>query len=73
MDRIRISLAAARVNAGYSQKEAAKALKTTTKTVQNHESGKTVPAWDMVEGYAHLYQLPIDCISFGRNSALSGK
>lgn len=72
MDRIRISLAAARVNAGLSQKEAAKRLHTTTKTIQNHESGKTEPGWNMVERYANLYGLPIDAIFFGKNSALSG-
>lgn len=72
MDRIRISLAAARVNAGLSQKEAAKILKITTKTIQNHESGKTEPGWKMAERYADLYGLPIDSIFFGKDSALSG-
>lgn len=69
MDRIRISLAAARVNAGFSQKEAAKCLCTSVKTIQNHESGKTEPGWKMVEKYADLYGLPIDYIFFGNNSA----
>ncbi len=69
MERIRISLAAARVNAGLSQKEAAKSLNTSIKTIQNHESGKTEPGWEMVEKYSKLYGLPIDNISFARSSA----
>ena len=69
MEKFRISLAAARVNAGLSQKEAAEALKTTIKTIQNYKSGKTEPGWEMVEKYSKLYKLPIDNISFTRNSA----
>lgn len=69
MPQIRISLAAARVNAGFSQKEAAKRLKTSIRTIQNHESGKTEPAWGIVEKYSTLYNLPIDNIFFGSNSA----
>lgn len=59
LEEIRISLAAARVNAGLSQKEAAKSLNTSIKTIQNHESGKTEPGWEMVEKYSKLYGLPI--------------
>lgn len=69
MDPIRISLAAARVNAGLSQKEAAKHLNTSVRTIQNHETGKTEPGWSMVEKYSALYGLPIDNIFFGTNSA----
>ena len=39
----KITLAAARVNAGLSQQEAAKALGVSVATLQNYESGKTVP------------------------------
>lgn len=62
MEQIRISLAAARVNAGFSQKEAAKRMNTSVKTIQNHEAGKTEPGWSMVEKYSALYGLPIDNI-----------
>ena len=44
----KITLAAARVNAGYSQKEAASRLKINERTLQNYESGANVPDWDMV-------------------------
>lgn len=43
----KITLAAARVNAGYSQKEAASRLKINERTLQNYESGANVPDWDM--------------------------
>lgn len=39
----KITLAAARVNAGYSQKEAASRLKINERTLQNYESGANVP------------------------------
>jgi DNA-binding XRE family transcriptional regulator len=71
MDRIRISLAAARVNAGLSQKESAKRMHTSVKTIQNHESGKTIPGWKTAERYASLYGIPLDYIFFGCNSAKS--
>ncbi len=71
MEHIRISLAAARVNAGMSQKESARRMKTSVKTIQNHESGKTVPGWKTAERYAALYGIPLDYIFFGRSSAKS--
>ncbi|MFR2614039.1 MAG: helix-turn-helix domain-containing protein, partial [Subdoligranulum sp.] len=45
----KISLAAARVNAGLNQQEAAKALGVSVATLQNYESGKTVPQWGTVQ------------------------
>lgn len=73
MAQIRISLAAARVNAGFSQKESAKRMGISVKTIQNHESGATIPTWSTAENYASLYNVPIDFIFFGSRSALSEK
>lgn len=67
----KITLKAARVNAGLSQKDAAKALHISTATLQNYESGDTVPDWNKVHEIETLYQYPADHIFFGRNSALS--
>ena len=51
----KITLAAARVNAGLSQQEAAKALGVSVATLQNYESGKTVPQWGTVQKIEAVY------------------
>lgn len=65
MDYPKITLAAARVNAGFTQKKAAKELGVCQKTLQNYESGVQVPDWDMVNKIEKLYQFPADFIFFG--------
>lgn len=66
-----ITLKAARVNAGYPQREAAKLLGISPATLQNYEAGVTVPDWNMVKKIETTYNFPSDYIFFGRNSALS--
>ena len=56
----KITLAAARVNAG--QQEAAKALGVSVATLQNYESGKTVPQWGTVQKIEAVYNFPADFI-----------
>lgn len=46
MDTLRISLAAARVNANMTQEKVAKALGLSTQTIINWENGKTQPKID---------------------------
>ena len=58
----KISLAAARVNAGLNQQEAAKALGVSVATLQNYESGKTVPQWGTVQKIERVYKFPADFI-----------
>lgn len=65
---IRISLAAARVNADLTQKEAAKKLKINVSTLQNYETGKTCPNWDMIHRMESLYGIPMDYLNFQKNS-----
>jgi transcriptional regulator with XRE-family HTH domain len=67
----RITLKAARVNAGHSQREAAKLLGISPATLQNYEAGATVPDWDMVKKIETTYNFPSDYIFFGHNYALS--
>lgn len=67
----KISLKAARVNAGFSQKEAAEKLGICVATLQNYENGDTVPNWEIVDRISAVYHLPPDFIFFGRNYALS--
>ena len=61
---IKISLRAARINAGYSQKEASDLLKISNKTLCNWENGKTFPDQPMIEKLCKLYKLTYDQIDF---------
>ena len=58
----KISLAAARVNARLSQREAAKMLGVDRTTLQKYEQGKTVPSWDTVKRIEKIYAYPLDYI-----------
>lgn len=64
-DYPKITPAAARVNAGLSQDEAAKLLNVSKETVSNYERGKTVPDWDTVKRIENVYNFPSDFIIFG--------
>ena len=64
----RISLKAARVNAGLSQKEAAEKLDISRATLQNYENGKTTPNVLMSRKIEELYRFPTDYILFGINT-----
>ena len=66
---IRISLAAARVNAGVNQREAAKKLGISKATLANYEAGKTIPDWDMAMKMEEVYQFPAANIIFARKYA----
>ena len=67
----RISLKAARVNAGLKQSEAAEALGVDRATLHSYEAGKTIPQWDMVEKIESLYGVSASNIFFGKQLALS--
>ena len=58
------TLKGARVNAGYSQKAAAKELNISNKTLCNWESGATVPNITQVNALCELYGRKIDEINF---------
>lgn len=60
---LRISIKAARVNAGMSQKDAALALGISKDTLGNWEKGKTAPRATMLTKFSEVYQIPIDAIS----------
>lgn len=60
----KISLKAARVNAGYSQKEAAKVLEISNKTLCSWENRKTFPDQPMIEKLCDLYGVTYDMIDF---------
>lgn len=59
---IQISLAAARVNAGFKQDEAAKKLGVTPKTLRGYEQGKVIIPSTTLRKAAKLYNIPSDMI-----------
>lgn len=61
---IKISLAAARTNAGYTQKQVAEALNVAVSTVRNWELGITTPNVAQAYALCELYGMPIDCLKF---------
>lgn len=67
-DVLQISLAAARVNAGYTQDDVARELHVSKTTVINWEKGKVVPAFIVLNALSGLYKIPIDNISLPEKS-----
>ncbi len=61
--QIRISLEAARVNAELVQKDAAKLIGVSLKTLQNYENGKTKPNWDTLIKMSNIYNIPIGMLN----------
>lgn len=59
MNEYRVSLEAARVNAGLTQDEAAKKIGVSKKTIVNYEKGYSVPNWNVVMKMAEVYSVPI--------------
>lgn len=61
-DKLQISLAAARVNAGMTQEDVAKRMHVSKNTVINWEKGKVSPAFSTLQVLSALYRIPIDNI-----------
>lgn len=61
----KLTLAAARVNAGITQADAAKKLGIGAKTLCLYESGKRKPKWDIVIAMSKLYGISIDFLNVG--------
>ena len=59
-----ITLKAARVNAGFTQKEVAKRLKISKGTLASYEMYRTIPSVDLAQRIANLYGLDVDKIIF---------
>lgn len=64
MSELKISLAAARVNANLKQSEVAEKLHVGKQTVVNWEKGKTEPKTSQMRLLSELYKIPIDNIFF---------
>jgi DNA-binding XRE family transcriptional regulator len=65
---VKITLKAARVNAGYDQKTAAELLGVGNKTLGSWENGITFPDWPMIEKICKLYGVPYDQLNFLPNN-----
>lgn len=65
-EAIQISLAAARVNAGLTQREVAEKLGISNNTLVAWEAGKVVPSVTAARQLADIYQIPLDNIFFAK-------
>ena len=59
-----MSLRALRVNMGLVQKEAAKLIDVSNKTLMNWEKGNTYPNQKQIEKICEVYGVPYDFIDF---------
>ena len=64
---LQISLAAARVNAGLTQREAAEKVGVSHVTLLNWEHGKTRPDIATARRLAELYEIPLDNLYLSDN------
>jgi len=62
LSEFKISLAAARVNAGLTQNDVAKVLKVGKQTVVSWEKGKSEPKMSQSRQLSELYNMPLDYI-----------
>ena len=60
----KITLKAARVNAGLSQEEAAKQIGVAASTLRNWEAGKTFPTQPKIEKMCEVYDISFDVLFF---------
>mgnify|MGYP004551849941 CR=1 FL=1 len=71
MDKLQISLAAARVNAGMTQADVAKEMHLTKQTIVNWENHRIIPKPAQLEMMCRLYNIPLDNIFLPDKSTLS--
>ncbi len=71
MDKLQISLAAARVNAGMTQADVAKEMHLTKQTIVNWENNRIIPKPAQLEMMCRLYNIPLDNIFLPDKSTLS--
>ena len=70
---VKMSIRAARVNVGFSQKEAADRLGVSNKTLGNWEQGITFPPADKINAICELYGVPYDMLNFLPTDSLKAK
>lgn len=68
LKKLQISLAAARVNAGMTQEDAAKALNVGKQTIVSWEKGTSEPKMSQSRALSELYNMPLDYIFLPQKS-----
>ena len=68
MEKLQISLAAARVNAGKTQQETAAFMRVSKQTVVFWEKGRTEPKASQALALADFYNIPLDNIFLPKKS-----
>lgn len=61
---MKITLKAARINAGLTQEFVAKEVKKTKNTIRNYEQGKSTPDMETGKKLAELYGVSVDDLNF---------
>ncbi len=69
---LKISLRSARINAELSQKEAAKALHISNKTLHSWEKGETSPSAKYIPAICELYHVSYNDINFLSHNSPKG-
>ena len=64
--KVRMTLEAARVNAGLTQKQVCDAIDISLTTIGMGEHGDRLPTVDKAIALAELYGVPLDSINFAR-------
>ena len=64
LSKLRISLAAARVNAQMTQEDVAREMHVSKNTVVNWEKGKSAPTISQSRELSKLYNMPLEYIFF---------
>lgn len=66
----RMTLKAARINVGLTQKEAATALRVSNKTLSNWENRLAIPKADKIDPICQLYDVTYDDLIFLQSNSL---
>lgn len=70
MEKLQITLAAARVNAGLTQDDVAKKLHVSKNTIVSWEKGDTEPEISQAREMSALFDFPLENIFFAKQSNL---
>lgn len=68
MEKLQITLAAARVNAGMTQEDVANKLKVGKRTIINWEKGTSIPSFADMNMLSQIYGIPMDNIFLPKES-----
>jgi DNA-binding XRE family transcriptional regulator len=64
-EKLQISLAAARVNAGLTQEQVAEILKVSKQTIVNWEKGKVIPNFATMNTLSNIYHISLNNLKVG--------